>query len=236
MKKLLLLFCFSAFGTTNTIGQTTFGWETAPSGAAKTKSETIDGITITGSCRDGNVTLGSSSPHGGSGKFFHSQYTNSTEFSFNTPVNLISIIAMSYSDPDITYTFTPFGGDNTPVIVTLDYHHATVELNWEGVTSFTISSEAKEFAWFDDIIVENTSLSSPDLSMEEITVYPSPAYSTLYIKGLTAITISKIYNSLGQLVLSTTASEINIEPLTNGVYILKVTTDKGNFAKQFIKQ
>ncbi|WP_053991243.1 T9SS type A sorting domain-containing protein [Mangrovimonas sp. TPBH4] len=238
MKKLLLLGCFAALGTMNSIGQTTFGWETLTAGASTSKSETVDGITLTATTPGGttNMTIASNiSFQGASGKALQC-HTSSTIFTFDTPVNITSIVVMSYITPNgLNFTLTPEGGDNEVETVETSNFSATAELNWENVTSFTVTSPITT-ALFDNLIVENATLSTSEISMEEISIYPNPTSSILYIKGVTGIISTEVYNSLGQLIVSNTDTEINVEDLTAGVYVLKVITDKGNFTKQFVKE
>ncbi len=64
---------------------------------------------------------------------------------------------------------------------------------------------------------------------DELEVYPNPAYNKLYIQ--TSIKGKReLYNSLGQLVISTNENEINVSSLSNGFYYLKC----GNFTKKII--
>ncbi|WMI70217.1 T9SS type A sorting domain-containing protein [Mangrovimonas sp. YM274] len=237
MKKLLLLGCFAALGTINTFGQTTFGWETLQTSASTSKSETIDGITLTATTPGGttNMTVGSAVFPGLSGKSLQC-YTSSTIFTFDTPVNITSMVLVSfYTEEDFPFTLTPEGEENEAVTVENSEYSATATLNWENVTSFTVTSPIT-FAIFDNLIVENATLSTSEIAMEEIALYPNPTSSTLHITGITGITSAEVFNSLGQLVLRNAASEIHVEALSPGVYILKVTTDKGNFTKQFVKE
>lgn len=64
---------------------------------------------------------------------------------------------------------------------------------------------------------------------EELEVYPNPAYNELYIQ--TSINGKRqLYNSVGQLLISTNENEINVSSLSSGVYYLKC----GNFTKKII--
>ncbi|WP_053977180.1 T9SS type A sorting domain-containing protein [Mangrovimonas xylaniphaga] len=238
MKKLTFLFLSLAIQTTATLSQTTFDWETLPSPVGSTSlSETRDGITVTFSDSNSSkevVSLANIS-YGGSGNCIFSNNSSSVVFTFDTAVNVISILAMNGNPPE-TYTFTPTGGTNTPVVVEFTGNASEVSLKWTGITSFTVTANQPTPIIFDNLVVTTEALSIPKLSAEQVTIYPNPTASIIYIKGVTNITSSEIYNNLGQLVLSNTEAEINVEDLTAGVYILKVTTDKGNFTRQFVKE
>lgn len=70
-----------------------------------------------------------------------------------------------------------------------------------------------------------------------IHIYPTLAQNTLYLTG--AIERACIWNSLGQLVkqYDTTISEINIQDLSSGCYLIRVTAPGGDVMTQrFIKQ
>lgn len=60
-----------------------------------------------------------------------------------------------------------------------------------------------------------------------IAVYPNPVSSTLNITGLENLT-SHLYNSIGQLVLSSNTSTIDLNRLDRGVYILIVEDENKN--------
>jgi len=72
---------------------------------------------------------------------------------------------------------------------------------------------------------------------KEITLYPNPATNQLHIQSNTAEILKvDIYNTLGSLVKTTyKSSQINIESLSKGVYLTKITTDKGLVMNRFIK-
>jgi hypothetical protein len=64
---------------------------------------------------------------------------------------------------------------------------------------------------------------------DELEVYPNPAYNKLYIQ--TSIKGKReLYNSLGQLVISTNENEIDVSGLSSGVYFMKC----GFFTKKII--
>jgi len=60
-----------------------------------------------------------------------------------------------------------------------------------------------------------------------LSLYPNPATHSITISGDIVVN-AKIYNSVGQLVLSHNTNVINVSVLTNGIYILAVETSTGN--------
>lgn len=89
------------------------------------------------------------------------------------------------------------------------------------------------------ITLEVTStLNTPDFDVLAFNMYPNPAKDTFTIELEKSITIQKvnIYNTIGQLVLTTKESQINTSKLTSGLYTVEVVTDKGKNNKKLIIQ
>ena len=68
-------------------------------------------------------------------------------------------------------------------------------------------------------------------------LYPNPATNQVHIQSNTAEILKvNVYTALGSLVKTTYKSSlINIESLSKGVYLIKLTTDKGLVMNRFIK-
>ena len=63
---------------------------------------------------------------------------------------------------------------------------------------------------------------------ESIDVYPNPANDKVAIEGI-GIAEIEVYNTLGQLVKNVQGTnEISVAGLPEGVYVLRITDDKGN--------
>ena len=73
---------------------------------------------------------------------------------------------------------------------------------------------------------------------QAIVLFPNPSDSELHITLPNSIELKNIefYNALGQLVLSKNTSDFSVNELNNGVYFVKITTDKGVIHKNFIKK
>ncbi len=89
------------------------------------------------------------------------------------------------------------------------------------------------------ISADNSSiLGTQTFASTEFSVYPNPAESKISI----AIPLSAnfenaiVYNNLGQTILVSTETTINVEALSSGVHFIKVTTSEGVFTKKFIKR
>jgi len=74
--------------------------------------------------------------------------------------------------------------------------------------------------------------------INEISIYPNPVRDKLNVSGLSSETVARIYSINGQLMLTrnltNTLEEINVSDLSDGLYIIKLETDKETIVKQFI--
>ena len=62
---------------------------------------------------------------------------------------------------------------------------------------------------------------------QQAIVYPNPVSETLYIQGIESAEV-QVFNALGQKVKTIeNANEINVSDLTEGIYLLRITTAKG---------
>ncbi len=75
------------------------------------------------------------------------------------------------------------------------------------------------------------------ISGEELYIYPNPATSTLFIKGLRDIVEVNIINITGTAVMTINNSAmINVADLKEGLYLMKVKTSSGVYTTTFIKK
>ncbi len=81
------------------------------------------------------------------------------------------------------------------------------------------------------------SLETNEIS-KNFTLYPNPVTNQLQIQLAPSLAYNKatIYNYLGQLVLQSKTTTINVSGLATGVYFLEVETNKGKGVKRFIKK
>lgn len=71
----------------------------------------------------------------------------------------------------------------------------------------------------------------------ESTVYPNPATDVINIKTSDNVERVEIYNMQGQLVkMEVNVENISVRDLSNGVYMLKLTTDKGSSMHKIVKR
>jgi surface protein len=75
-----------------------------------------------------------------------------------------------------------------------------------------------------------------DENLSSISIYPNPAKDKLFIQGLSNPSKVSIYNMLGKLVYSkTTSSELDLEGLQSGIYIVKIIDQQKETTHKFIK-
>lgn len=97
---------------------------------------------------DGNVVVS-----------FHKE--SAITFEFSKPVMVESIIALSGDNKDVIYTFTPLETNNSVVTQALssgiDIASARINLNWDNITSFTVTSSTATLFGFDFLTVIDSS-------------------------------------------------------------------------------
>jgi len=92
----------------------------------------------------------------------------------------------------------------------------------------------------DEAIYGNEMLSTLNFSISLFTIYPNPvrnSFKIVYKNNLKVKTVN-IYDVLGKLVLEEKedVNQIDVSNLSNGLFFIKIETDKGNSTKKIIKQ
>jgi hypothetical protein len=106
-----------------------------------------------------------------------------------------------------------------------------------------IASEPTDFSTDSPLIESNkpiwgtcTSLGIYDQNQLDISIYPNPVIDKLFVQGLSNPTKISVYDILGKLLLSkTTSSEINVDNLQSGIYIVKIVDNQKEIVRRFIK-
>lgn len=107
--------------------------------------------------------------------------------------------------------------------------------------SLKITNHLGAAAWqnFQIKILEGTSLSIDPPKFKQLTVYPNPASSTLFLESQTPITSVTLYDVAGKQVverknLKHTNLTLDISTLTQGVYFVTIKTQKQKHSKKVI--
>nr|AIA91524.1 CAZy families PL1 protein [uncultured Flavobacteriaceae bacterium] len=80
------------------------------------------------------------------------------------------------------------------------------------------------------IVCSEINLNTEELSITDIQLYPNPVTENIHIKSKEEIQKVEIYSTSGNLVFSqnmNNKSIVNVEHLTNGIYLIKITDQKG---------
>ncbi|MEP5341646.1 MAG: T9SS type A sorting domain-containing protein [Algibacter sp.] len=239
---------------------TLFEWETAvpyfdENGKGTYVDETIDGISVTvtttGVNKNGiadsvllvgqDWTFGSST---GNVVWRSASTIEQVTVTFNQPVTVNSLLPLEWNRFDLDFIFTPTGGNNSPVIISLIAGEApTVNLNWVGVTSFTIKGSGGPVDGKSSIMIDDLSVNAliplgfnNEYRPQKMTMYPNPVENTLYIKNVSDLIVVKVYNLLRQQVLQSNANSIDVSELSHGVYLLQIQTGKGMETRRIVKK
>ncbi len=79
-------------------------------------------------------------------------------------------------------------------------------------------------------------LSTVEFEISQFSIYPNPAsdYITIDLENQSTLQKTIIYNGLGQIVKTSTETTITISDLSQGIYIVEVTTNQGKGSKKLI--
>ncbi len=79
-------------------------------------------------------------------------------------------------------------------------------------------------------------LSTKEVTQSQFTMYPNPASTnvTIQLDQNSNLENATIYNSLGQIIKTSTETTINTSDLSKGIYILEVITNQGKASKKLI--
>lgn len=83
-------------------------------------------------------------------------------------------------------------------------------------------------------IYQNTTASTDDVFANKFSVYPNPSSDILNIKTNEIIDKLELYNTLGQLILTKKANNVNVSGINNGFYILKIYSGNKTVSKKVI--
>lgn len=102
-------------------------------------------------------------------------------------------------------------------------------------TSLTIINVDGDQAIYGDAL-----LTTSDVSIHDISIYPNPVQELLIIDGVLNIDIEamKIYDLLGKMIIQENdkINYIDMSNLNKGIYFLKIETNQGVLTKKIIKQ
>ncbi|MEM6687730.1 MAG: T9SS type A sorting domain-containing protein, partial [Bacteroidota bacterium] len=167
------------------------------------------------------------------GNLFRVSIVNSflTDVDFTTNFGLGEVEV--YDNPDIT--FINIANGNNAAITLADFTNSPLLTCIQIDSGFTPPASS----WSKDASANyssDCSLSVDDIEDVETRIYPNPASHQLSIISKKVIKDVTIYSSLGNKVLHTTDTTINVSNLPSGVYLIKIKTARNTFmTKRFVK-
>lgn len=164
-------------------------------------------------------------------------YTFDTDFNWD--------VLYVHNGPDATYPLIDSGNAPTPNFPAGGYYGQTIP----GPFTSTHSSGALTFVFRSDYDVNRAGweaeivcspLSVADQAFENFTYYPNPVENSLTLKAANNIQTVKIYNLLGQEVMTVspnvTTPTIELGSLQTGTYLMKVSIDGNENAYRLLKK
>ncbi len=107
-------------------------------------------------------------------------------------------------------------------------------------TYYKIYAVDKAFNYSDELVVSDANLGVAENVIDRLKIYPNPANNYISIESPSVVVTSvEIFNVLGKNVYSQsglTDNKINISSLSNGMYLLKITSNEGSITRRIIKE
>lgn len=148
-----------------------------------------------------------------------------------------------------------FSDDGETVFTSLENttHDGVINIPASGTTTGTLLRMRVISDWFpntingpcynpqygqteDYAIQINSSLSTNDVNINSVSIFPNPTSDYLNIKGMTEDASVQIYSITGQLIMSdlikTSNSKINVSKLSSGIYFLNINKNTIKFIKE----
>ena len=131
--------------------------------------------------------------------------------------------------PNSKKEYTIIGDNDTNVVgMGIIFEYDTNFNQWSEV-------EGEEFKSY-EYYTKTSSLSAEALNDTRFSIYPSPVKDKLFIQGLSNPSKVAIYNVLGKEVLSIkNTNNINVQALSSGVYVIRISDGVGQTNRKFIK-
>lgn len=160
----------------------------------------------------------------------------------NTHFSGVNIPAVSGNEGGGNAVNTTYGISAYPTYILIAPNHDIVEQDMWPISS---SASFTNYLTTQNSIAQQSCATSgvDDLANVHIALYPNPVVNTVNIASLVEINVTNvsIFNMVGQEVLSQNISStdvlsFDVSGLSNGMYVMNITTDKGVRQETFIKQ
>ena len=88
----------------------------------------------------------------------------------------------------------------------------------------------------DDVIVTDNTLSVSDSDVSKVKIYPNPASDYVKIDNVKDFKFARIIDMSGKIVKESKETQINLESLPKGQYLINIVTEKEVFSKKILKK
>ena len=162
------------------------------------------------------------------------------EYPETITINLDGVVTDD-DDPDenIVYSIVSNSNENELQAVINNKVLTLTRLSREESTATLVirATSDDQYVEFDvNIIINFVPDGVDENEMEKISVYPNPAHDFIRVETQLIASVQRveIYNVTGQMMLSTTDTEINVSTLPEGVYFVAVIAENQKFVKRIV--
>ncbi len=162
------------------------------------------------------------------------------EYPETITINLDGVVTDD-DDPDenIVYSIVSNSNENELQAVINNKVLTLTRLSREESTATLVirATSDDQYVEFDvNIIINFVPDGVDENEMEKISVYPNPAHDFIRVETqlIASVQSVEIYNVTGQMMLSTTDTEINVSTLPEGVYFVAVIAENQKFVKRIV--
>ncbi len=153
----------------------------------------------------------------------------------------IDLLMMNYEDTAYSLTFN-LGNQPETLKVYLNDNYLNTQTELAESTTYDFSVDANVPESIDQnrfhLSFEEVPLNNQSFDAGQVRLYPNPVVHQLQIELPASVEINsvQVFNTLGQQVLTTTQSQVDVSHLASGVYVVEVETSAGKVSKKIIKQ
>ncbi|QSS96254.1 T9SS type A sorting domain-containing protein [Psychroflexus sp. ALD_RP9] len=153
----------------------------------------------------------------------------------------VDLLMMNYEDTAYSLSFNLGNQPETLKVYLNDsYLNTQTELTESTTYDFTVDANVPESIDQNrfHLSFEEVPLNNQSFDAGQVRLYPNPVVHQLQIELPASVEINsvQVFNTLGQQVLTTTQSQVDMSQLASGVYVVELETTKGKVSKKIIKQ
>ncbi|QSS96239.1 T9SS type A sorting domain-containing protein [Psychroflexus sp. ALD_RP9] len=153
----------------------------------------------------------------------------------------VDLLMMNYEDTAYSLSFNLGNQPETLKVYLNDsYLNTQTELTESTTYDFTVDANVPESIDQNrfHLSFEEVPLNNQSFDAGQVRLYPNPVVHQLQIELPASVEINsvQVFNTLGQQVLTTTQSQVDVSQLASGVYVVELETTKGKVSKKIIKQ